>query len=329
MKRVIYCVCLWLSLNTMLQAKCVGRFINPITDVCWKCIFPITVAGFEVTRSDKQGESLSNKRICLCPKPGIPVPVPGIPISFWEPVRLAEITRTPFCLVGMGGLQIGKSGVEGRGGVGYSDAGSTQQTSFYHLHWYTYPVITWLELITDWICLESQQLDVAWMSEFDPSWADDELNFLLNPEAALFGNPIAQAACAADCITASAGFPLESLFWCAGCQGGVYPFSGRVSAHEGGVQASLLLTQKMLAKMHRVGFAKAYADKHDFCGKGYRPLLPKHQYKTQMVYPIPETKNGCKPLGRTTFIWGSGKEFPYKGEDFVHLIWKKKQCCLL
>ena len=52
-------------------------------------------------------------------------------------------------------------------------------------------------------------LDIAWTSELDPAWLDDELSFLLNPEATLFANLPAQAACAADCAAASsAGLPL-------------------------------------------------------------------------------------------------------------------------
>nr|WP_284525246.1 TraU family protein [Orientia tsutsugamushi] len=34
--------------NCYAAAGCVGRFVNPITDVCWKCLFPITIAGFKV-----------------------------------------------------------------------------------------------------------------------------------------------------------------------------------------------------------------------------------------------------------------------------------------
>ena len=88
---------------------------------------------------------------------------------------------------------------------------------------------------------KAARLDIAWTSELDPAWLDDELSFLLSPEAALFANLPAQAACAADCAAASAGLPLRiRLFWCAGCQGGMYPLTGNVAAHVGGVQASLL-----------------------------------------------------------------------------------------
>jgi hypothetical protein len=41
-------------------------------------------------------------------------------------------------------------------------------------------------------------MDIAYLSEVDPLWNDSTLSMLINPEAALFGNLIAQGACAAD-----------------------------------------------------------------------------------------------------------------------------------
>ncbi|WP_370976920.1 TraU family protein [Acinetobacter baumannii] len=38
-------------------------------------------------------------------------------------------------------------------------------------------------------------------------------------------------ACAGDCVLASAGFGSNGLFWCAGCNGSIYPLNGNVGAH--------------------------------------------------------------------------------------------------
>jgi len=45
----------------------------------------------------------------------------------------------------------------------------------------------------DLVCLEKAAFDVAYMTELDPLWSDDELSFLLNAEGVLFGNSVAQA----------------------------------------------------------------------------------------------------------------------------------------
>ena len=292
------------SHNNCMAGKCNGRFVNPATDICWSCIFPITLGGIKISPS---GEDTYNtkKLICTC---GSPVPRVGLPISFWEPVRLIDVTRTKFCLVNMGGIRMGGSSVRGHGTVDSGRAGGRKH-SFYQVHYYVYPVLFWLELLTDFVCLEKSKFDVAYITEFDPMWNDDETAFVLNPEAAIFGNPIAQAACAADSIAATSGFPLDAMFWCAGCQGSMYPFVGNVGDHIGGVQASLLLVSRMLAKLHREGLAKGTTGDAALCKPYSMFTIVKSQYKQQMLYPSSTTgKGGCKPLGRTDVVWGAGKK---------------------
>ena len=163
--------------------------------------------------------------ICLCPKPPLPAPVPGIAGGFWEPVRLVDVTKRPFCFVNVDGMEFDPGIDIGGGDASKSDG---KGGGSWHVHWYIYPLIYWLELIVDFLCLEQMSFDIFWITEIDPLWQDDALTFLLNPEAILFGNPIAQAACAADCVKSTTGLPFDSLFWCSGCQGGMYPLNGRI-----------------------------------------------------------------------------------------------------
>lgn len=324
-----FLLCMMIVHSTLGYSKCVGRFVNPISDICWSCIFPITIGGMRVSAS---GEDTSNPRQILCTC-STPIPRVGVPISFWEPVRMVDVTRTPYCLVNMGGIQMMERGVQGAGSVenGHQNGNTSRmRDSFYQVHWYMYPVLYWLELIVDLVCMEKGDVDLAYITELDPLWNDDETAFILNPEAVLFANPIAQAACAADCVMASAGFGCDELFWCGGCQGSMYPFSGSIPAHVGGVQASLLALQRMIAKLHREGLLWGTVGRDAWCDRYPMPIVKKTQYKTQMLFPVPSTgSRQCHPLGRTEVIWGSGKEFPYSGEDFGYLIWRKRSCCLL
>lgn len=331
-KIIILITGVYTSINIQeVQAEpCVGKFVNPVSDICWSCFFPLKIGNTPIYKGDRQDTNNPSTIPCICPKNigGVNVPVPGLPISFWEPARLADVTRTPYCMVSLGGFQLAKSAKK-HGTVARKTNNESLKHSFYHIHWYVYPVIYWLELLTDFLCLEQAAIDVAYMSEFDPLWNNDELNAILNPEAILFGNPIAQLACGADCLAANVSFSREELFWCAGCDGSLYPFTGSIEHTQGGVQASTLIVERTMARLHRVGLA--WDTVSDVCKKKLAPKIKKTQYKIQMTYPIPNSKGpmSCNPLGRSTAIWGSGREIPGNGEDFGYLVWRKKYCCLL
>lgn len=314
-------------------SKCVGKFINPITDICWSCIFPISIGGTKLKSGSNRHDTKNPSNIvCGCTENNIPRV--GVTIGFWEPVRLIDITRKAMCLVNMGGINLGYDRYQGTNNKSY-DATENNQHSFYHTHVYIYPVIAWLKLITDLGCVsKGDSLDIAYMSEYDPTYKNDA-NFL-NPEVFLFANPIAQIACSADCIAATVGLPLDSLFWCAGCLGSIYPFSGNVASHVGGVQASSLLSIRALAKLHRTGLARKTATSDgsingELCSNQMAYKIIKSQYRLQMTYPISATKGplSCNALGMSDALYNSGKEFPYKGEDFGYLVWRKKNCCFL
>jgi conjugal transfer pilus assembly protein TraU len=104
-----------------------------------------------------------------------------------------------------------------------------------------------------------------------------------------------------------------------------------VQAHVGGVQASSLELYRMIAKLHREGLMWAASGEDGLCGYYPQPLMDKTGYKYHMLYPIPQTAKiagkCCQPLGRSTILWGAGKEFPFEGEDFAYQVFRKRNCC--
>ena len=311
-------------------AGCKGRFINPITDICWKCIFPLRIGSTEVPRANLSRAPDTNQSdrvgpLCYCPTP---VPRVGLTLSFWEPIRLVDVTRTPFCFPSLGGISMNPN-ISTSGGVVDADE-SGENVSLYHVHYYIYPLLYWLNLLLDALCLETDGFDIAYITELDPTWKNDILAAILNPEAVLFANPAAQLACMGDCVASSTGLPLDAMFWCAGCQGSAYPLSGHVQAHASGVQASLLLTERMIFKLHRQGLLFGSIGEEGLCQKYPMPIWRKSKYRTQMTYPVPSNGNEpfpCNPLGRTTTLYESGREIPIIGEDFGWLIFRKRDCC--
>jgi len=308
---------------------CTGHFVNPITDICWGCLFPLSVGALPIWPSGNADTSNPALPVCACANP---IPRIGIAMGFWEPVRLADVTMKPWCFVNLGGLKldpgfdIGHKTLAGPSAVG----GGQQMNGSWHIHWYMYPLIYWLELIGDWLCLEKGSIDILYLTEIDPLWQDSELTLIINPEAVIFSNPLAVAACAADCALSSTHLPNDALFWCAGCQGTMYPLNGNNSAQYGHVQGSRLALDRFAFKLHREAIALGTAGGKALCGPYVQPIMQKSQYRFQMTNPVPSTfgPGTCPPIGATTAI-GSGQMLPVIGEDMGYLVWRKRNCCVL
>jgi conjugal transfer pilus assembly protein TraU len=97
----------------------------------------------------------------------------------------------------------------------------------------------------------------------------------------------------------------------------------------------------MTAKQHRMFTQTSAAGTAAMCGAGQVEVtMDKREYKYTMLFPVPQAEmkdNGigsggallacCQPFGRTTLLWGSGRELPFKGEDFAYGIFRKRDCC--
>lgn len=324
---MLYTILNLFTLSSSSYAKeCTGQFVNPITDINWSCLFPITLGSIEIFPGKLADTKNPSSPVCVCPRESLGgVPLPGIVSGFFEPVRLVDVSAEPYCFVNMGGLNINMGMNRHQGGRAKA---ASAKTSAWYVHYYIYPIIYILELFTDFICMEEASYDALWLTELDPSGNDDELALILNPDAFLFNNLISQSACAADCLSASSKLPIDSLYWCSGCQGSMFPMNANVNAHIGGVQASVNAVSKVTAKLHRQLMAHDTAADNikDICKKKLAPLMKKSHYRYQMTNPDPSE---CQPFGRTTTIWESNKEIPLVGEDFGYLIWRKRNCCIL
>ena len=205
-------------------AACVSRFINPLTDICWNCLFPMTIGSATVVPSHYPDTNNPASPISYCPKPPPIFMQIGLNIGYWEPYALTDVTRVPYCMVNMG-IKLGGANQQKMGGLVTAIDSDSSNCGSYLAHWYRYPVIWWLQLLQSTACMTTDSFDIAYMTEIDPLWGDDELSLVLNPEALLFGNLIAQLACVPEAILTASNttLPMDALFWCLGAQGSAYP----------------------------------------------------------------------------------------------------------
>lgn len=217
MKRSLWLLMLFLLAGHVPAASadsaCEGRFVNPITDICWSCIFPLSLGSIKVSQGKVPDTANPSMPIQICPAPPPLFRRIGLAIGYWEPMALTDVTRSPGCMVNLG-FSLPAFGKTAQGTAKKDE--KQVNGAFYHVHWYKYPLTYWLNIITSLGCLEGGDLDIAYLSEIDPTWTDSSLTTILNPEAVIFANPIAQGACAADAIASAFNMPIDTLFWCAG-----------------------------------------------------------------------------------------------------------------
>lgn len=312
-----------------------GRCINAniisgklITDVCWECTFPIRVAGVRISPSGgfRPDDAVSSP-ICIC-KDNLGVPEIGVTTSFWEPARLVEFQTTPGCSSVLNGVRLGLGFDKAHIGSHGDGVHDQSDMTFVHYHYYAFPLLIMLDVFVGRYCGAGgyMDLDLMYLSELDPTWNNDELAFFTNPEAAMVGNPTATLACIPDAISASGGYPIKELFWCAGSWGTMYPLSGNVTGGNGIIRDSSLLTAKVLGALHRRGLAWGTVGKDAMCNGEIKIVLPKQQYKFTMMHPVAQTKK-AHVIGESTLKWGGGKVIPHVGEDPIYLIWRYNDCC--
>jgi conjugal transfer pilus assembly protein TraU len=296
------------------------------TGVCWDCVFPIRIGG--VPLGGGGGDipaGAADQGTCLC-QDTLGVPHVGVTISMWEPARAIEIVRNPGCSPILGGAKLPSAGLLRRGMHG--EAVHTQgDKAFFHYHYWSFPVLLLLDLFVVDRCVQDGyvDLDLMFMSELDPTWAFDELAWWSTPELALTSNPLVQAACVGDAVSANLGEPVDSLFWCAGSWGGLYPLVGTVLAPDNLVETSSLLATRALASAHRRGLSWRTMGNDTLCRGQIDPFIPKSQYELSMWHPVAEA-NGRHAIGESTLQWGEWRNVPGEGDN-VHLVWRWNDCC--
>lgn len=311
-------------------AACSGHFINPLRDVCWRCLLPITLGAVPIYPGPLPDTPNPTLPVSLCPAPPPVMVRLGLNLGYWEPYALTDVTRSPFCMVNLG-IRLSGAHAQRIGGRNTSRDDDSSDGGFYHAHWYRYPLIEWLKLLESAACMETRPFDIGYFSELDPLWHDDALAFALHPEAIVFGSPAAQLACASEAIATSTRrqLPWDHLFWCLGSQGSAYPLTGNTNYRDSPIQAATLIMERLNYKLHRQGIVWDSQGRNGaVCHLKLSPFLPKSRYRYQMSAPIPDAA-WCHPYTTPTSLWEMGHDNPSSGDNFGFVQWRKRNCVML
>ncbi len=324
-------------ISTTASANCVGKFVNPFTDICWGCMFPFYIAGIDLplsNRGEQPGGSFVAPPVCAGNTIfGYKI---GIGMDYYEPNKIVDVTRTPYCMVGLGGVDfsMGIASLYNRQGEATANS-NVKVNNYYHAHTYINPILALLEVPIDTACSSLGDFEIGYLTELDPLWNNDSMTFWLNPDAVLYANPGTLVTAAMDCVSNLPGaWNISSglAYWSAGCQGVMYPLDGNLPGSNP-IDDSILTMQRVMSKLHRQLLEYSTAGPTAmFAPIVPQPIMNKTEYKYSMVYPITfdDPFSGgkcCSPFGRTTAGWAPGHTFPTMGEDFTYHIYQRRDCC--
>lgn len=317
---LIVAITLMIISEVAIAGKC-GPVMNPVTDINWGCMFPMRTGGLvEFSNGQSDPSSTTENIPCRCMKGDLPYL--GIPWSYWEPFAIVDTVSDPWCFMpiatDMSPAQSGKLG-------GSYNRKEVKASVFAQMHYYKYPAFNLLDIFQDLPCNSGEvDFDIALMTEVLPTWNNEIMALLLNPEAVLFGNPATMMACAAEVSTIlAAGKALDSLFWCMGSWGSAYPLSG-TSGLTDYVEANAAIAAKGLYFAARSHMLKDRAE--DICGSVNTPIWRKSHYKMQMMKPVRDST--CREIGKPGILWSYAKNPAFAGDNFSWMLYRKNRCCV-
>ncbi|MDD2464800.1 MAG: TraU family protein [Desulfobulbus sp.] len=252
--------------------------------------------------------------ICIC-KHGWYITI-GVVWEFWEPFGLIDTSHEAYYSAALGtsfGSQPLLSGDNQS-----QDAASSNDENFAQAHAYL------LTIYPSWPCSRNDY--GVWYTEVDPTWQTDKLSAILTPESALVANYASQLACVADGTAANAGFPIDSLYWCVGSGGSLFPITGHVHADDI-VQANSTTASRLIFRLCRLGLI---CDPYAKCGCSHTPIWVKSHYKMAAVRP---NSSGVYVIGRSSMTYDSGLDPPLVGgskgpsDEFLWVVYRKQRCC--
>lgn len=331
LKNLLFAVvlCLATGAQAMMPAICTGTIFNPLTDTDWNNLYPITIMGAHISTNSNMTSPLMEimPPVCVCPTI-FGFPFFGIGVTFWQPMYVSEIESRAGCLNSLGGTNVLEQYAMINSEQTVNNQRKSNEVNRMQVHWYEYPVFSMLEMMESLSCKNTNGFNLAYMTEIDPTWQDDQWGAVFTPEAAIFSNPIATAACAVDAVTSMLGYPMDALFWCAGTWGNIYPLAGNSNQSGDPFTMNNQIQAKFIARNHRLGLQWQTIGPTAICSAHPNPVWIKSQYRFNQVAPFPRR-------GRAVVAGDNGKLFQFPvvtnvptKEYTTNLIWQGQQCCL-
>lgn len=273
---------------------------------------------------------------CTCKTPGNDIATKaGFVMKLSEPIGMIDVTNKPWNFPTFD-MDFDDSPDRKQGNSHGTQSDPADANAFRYTHFIIYPVFALLNYEQDYVCFERfNAVNLAFLGEIRPDHNSDLIAAFMKPYELLFSNPVAQLACGVDCAASTFNNPLNTMPWCAGCWGGIGTGTGFVNGKNPTTEAALLATRLVdtmhyayaLTKTSSAGLVFTIGDgvlQDTTCKEAYFPQILKTQYALQLAYP---TVWDAQPIGMHPIIWENFKNKPWTGDDFVFVLWRKREFC--
>lgn len=276
--------------------------------------------------------------ICSCEIENVNQNAVGVKLRYVEPIMGLSLSNTPWNIVGMG-MKMDNS-IKRKQGTSRGDSDEDNSFMFKYINAVIFPILGWtIGAAQDYMCFERGTfLNMAYFSEIDPSYNSDVLGLAVataSPASRVwFANPIAEAACLIDCtIATSLNRPINSLYFCNGCNGSIYAANTGYNRMGLNIVNSEMIAMRMLSQMHTYGGMLKTADvsftQNPFgtnirsarCKPRFFPGIVKEQYLLQLP------NNDMQPLGRIRFQYDF-KTKPTDEDNVFFWLWRMRDICV-
>ena len=200
--------------------------------------------------------------------------------------------------------------------------------SFQQINMLPFPIASIISFFdpTNTICLSTDAIDTTYISDIDPLYHNDGLNnfwtLIKSPSRFLeLLVPIWEWRCLVDCLSETINVPLDAMWSCNGCSGGLGSQDTGWQKNIEPMQNAEMLAYRLIHNFHE---RMKYMDiSSDACESITSLTIKKSQYKISLG------SAGQKPhyFGKIRFLTYDGKDSIKAKDEYSFFIWKKRKFC--
>lgn len=267
---------------------CVGKMWNPISDLDFRLMGGISVAGINFMEAPKQlGEPPKHKAeaVCFC-KNGLKTGF-GIGLTFWMPSYINDMARQSGCMGFLNGVNILPGFISQSSGQEYNaHAQRKDGVTNMQIHW-AYADVTAIagKSLFEKCDAVTGAMSIAYMTELDFIFQNDVYSVIMTPQASILAaSPLlSQMTCGMESVANTLG-GWQDWGVCA-WKGSRMPYSGTAIAKDSAQVSNMDITVKYLSRSSLLGTTMRTMGKDATCKPVYSPFYDPFQHRYQWSYP--------------------------------------------